>query len=175
MKKLNNVKRVLLLTIILIIGMANKCFAMYMKPTLTERFIWSYGNLILIIEIILGILFIASLVGMIIAKIKNLDKLLLKSKKMCENLFYYSINVIGIFFAIIMFLEMKPYECFKPDFWEYFSFWDNLVMLLIGILPSIFMALSLFFRLKSKSKNKKISYIILGIYIILIIFIKLFG
>lgn len=171
--KINNIKKVLLLTSILAIGMVNKCCAMYMKPTPTEQFIWSYGNLILIIEIILSIFFVVSLVGMIIGKKKDLEQVLLKSKKICENSFYYFINIIGLVFAIIMFLEMQPYECFKPDFWEYFSFWDNLVMLLIGILPSIFVVASLFFRLKSK--NKKISYIILGIYLILLIFIKLFG
>lgn len=174
MKKIISIGKVLLLTFLFVLGTSNRCFAdVYISPT--ESFMWSYGSIIFIIEAILAVLFIISLVCMIIGEIGESDQLLSKSKRICENLFYYFIIIIGLIFAVIMFITIKPYyfiEWFSWDgFRSSFSLGEIFIMFLIGTLPLIFTVLSLFFRLKSK--NKKNSYIILGIYLILIIFIRI--
>ena len=167
MKKIISICKILLLTILFVIGTANRCFAdVYVSPL--EISMWSYENIIFLIEAILAVLFIISLVCMIIGKIEKSDELLSKSKMICENIFYYFIIIIGLTFAVTIFTRIH-YDFIKCFSREHFSLGNILSMYLTGTLPLIFTVLSLFFRLKNR--NKKISYIILGIYLILFIII----
>lgn len=138
MKKLISIGKVLLLTILFVLGTTNRCFAdVYVSPT--ENFALAIPVLGVILAILVVLLVIA-LVCMIIAKINNSEDLLTKSKKVCENLLYYSLLVIGLIVAIFI----------------------SAFLFILGILPLIAMFVSLFLRLKSK--NKKASYIVLVIY-----------
>ena len=98
MKKIINIGKVLLLTIIFVIGTANRCFAdVYASPT--EGLIFTIP-ILGVISAILGVLFVISLVCMLIAKIKNSEELLSKSKKICEILLYYILFVVGLIVAM---------------------------------------------------------------------------
>ena len=147
MKKTISIGKVLLLTILFVLGTANRCFAdIYVSPT--EGFIVAIPVLGVILAI-LGVLFVIALVCMLIAKINNSNELLSKSKNVCENLLYYILFVVGLVVAVFALAQ---------------SF-------ILGILPLIAVFVSLFLRLKSK--NKKVSYIVLGIYLGLILLMLL--
>lgn len=139
MRKLISIGKVLLLTLLLVLGTTNVCFAdIYVSPT--ENFIVAIPVLGVILAI-LGVLLVIALVCMIIAKVNDSEELLNKSKNICENLLYYILFIIGLVIAIFA-LE-----------WIF----------ILGILPLIVLFVSLFLRLKSK--NKKASYTVLGIYL----------
>lgn len=147
MRKLINVGKVLLLTVLFILGTANICFAdIYISPT--EK-LAVYVPVIEIILAILGVLFAIALICMIIAKIINSEELLDKSKKISENLLYYILFVIALVVDIFI-LSM---------------------LFILGILALITIVVSLFLRLKIK--NKKASYIVLGICLVLILLVLL--
>ncbi len=166
--------KILLFSILFILGTTNICLAdLYTSPQ--EMFMMYYGDFIysfiFTIEAILAVLFIISLICIIIGRIGKIDELLSKSKKVCENLFYYFIIIIGLAFAIFVFAMLEPYHIISRFSWD--DFYWLIPIFLAGTLPLIFTILSLFFRLKSK--NKRISYITLGIYLILAIFLKIVG
>ena len=143
MKKIISIGKVLLLIILFVLGTANRCFAdVYVSPT--EGFIVAIPVLGVILAI-LGVVFVIALVCMLVAKINNSEELLSKSKNICENLLYYILFVVGLVAAIFALA------------WIF----------IFGIFPLIIVFVSLFLRLKSK--NKKESYIVLGIYLGLIL------
>lgn len=144
MKKIINIGKVLLLTILFVLGTANSCFAdVYFSPT--EGFIVAIPVLGVILAI-LGVIFVIALVCMLIAKINNSEELLSKSKNICENLLYYILLVVGLVVAVFVVA------------------W----MFILGILPLIATLISFILRVLSK---KKASYIVLGIYYYLLLFI----
>ena len=146
MKKIISIGKVLLLTFLFVLGTANRCFAdVYVIPkSPTEEFIVVIPALGVILAI-LGVIFVIALVCMLVAKINNSEELLSKSKNICENLLYYILFVVGLVVAI----------------------YALALLFIFGILPLIAVSVSLFLRLKSK--NKKASYIVLGIYLGLIL------
>lgn len=147
MKKIISIGKVLLLTILFVLGTANRCFAdVYVSPT--EGFIVAIPVLGVILAI-WGVIFVIALVCMLVAKINNSEELLSKSKNICENLLYYILFVVGLVVAIFELAQL----------------------FILGILPLIAVFVSLFLRLKSK--NKKASYIVLGIYLGLILLMLL--
>ena len=150
MKKIISIGKVLLLTILFVLGTANRCFAdLYVGPTSPAAGLVVAIPVLGVILAILGVLLIIALVCMLIAKVNNSEELLSKSENICENLLYYILFVVGLVFAI-----------FALD-----------LLFILGILPLIAVFVSLFLRLKSK--NKKASYIVLGIYLGLILLMLL--
>lgn len=148
MKRIISIGKVLLLTTLFVLGTANRCFAdVYVSPT--EGFIVAIPVLGVILAI-LGVLLVIALICMLVAKVNNSEELFNKSKTICENLLYYILFVVGLVIAI-------------------FVLADDLFIL--RILPLIAVFVSLFLRLKSK--NKKASYMVLGIYLGLILLMLL--
>lgn len=150
MKKLVSVVKILLLTIVFVLGTTNRCFAdIYVDPM--EEYFEGAISILIVLLIVLLAIFIIALVCMLIAKnIIDSEDLFKKSKTICENLLYYILLILGLISTIRM-----------VD-WSY---------ILVKILSLIAMGVSLFLRLKSK--NKKASYIVLGVYLGLTLFVVL--
>ncbi len=173
MKKLIIIGKVFLLTALFVLGTANICFAdVYISPV--EKF-RSISGIPIVIEIVLMVIFLISVICMLIGKLGKIEDLLNRSKKVSENIFYYFIFIIGLCFAIISYWALESYSFLDWLTWEYMKTFEKILMTLIALLPLPCLILSLCFRFfKSNTNNKKISYIILVIYLIFMIFIKLF-
>ena len=146
MKKIISIGKVLLLTILFVLGRANRCFAdVYVSPTEGFKVAIPFLGVILAI---LGVIFVIALVCMLVAKINNSEELLSKSKNICENLLYYILLVVGLVVSIYILA----------------------VFFILGILPLIATLISFILRVLSKKKS---SYIVLGIYLGLILLMLL--
>ena len=145
MKKIINIRKVLLLTILFIFETANRCFAdVYVSPIEEIRFAVPVLGVILVI---LGVIFVIALVCMLVAKINNSEELLSKSKNISENLLYYILVVIGLVVSVYLL--------------------SLFILGILGIISLIILYVSLSLRLKSK--DKKASYIVLGTFLGLIL------
>ncbi len=144
MKKIISIGKILLLTILFVLGTTNSCFAAYIYPSPTAGFLVAIPVLGVILAI-LGVIFVIALIRMLIIKINNSEELLSKSKSICENLLYYILLTVGLVVAVFLLGEK----------------------FILGILPLIATLISFILRVLSK---KKASYIVLGIYLISTLF-----
>ena len=145
MKKIISIGKILLLTILFVLGTTNSCFATtYIYPSPTAGFLVAIPVLGVILAI-LGVIFVIALIRMLIIKINNSEELLSKSKSICENLLYYILLTVGLVVAVFLLGEK----------------------FILGILPLIATLISFILRVLSK---KKASYIVLGVYLISTLF-----
>ena len=167
MKKVINVGKVLLLTIVFILGVSNICFAdVYgmggglnpissdpppapdtspMSPI--EETIQAIPFQLRIVLRILEILFFITFVCMLVAKVCEVEELLKKCNNILENLFYYILVLIGI-------MSVFGLKEFNQIF-----MWMAILEVLISLV------------LRIKFKMKKESYIFLFIYFLVAIFV----
>lgn len=147
MKKVINLKRIVLLTLLFVLGTTTMCFAdVYVSPT--ENFIIAVP-LLGIALIILAVILVIDLVCMAVGKMNNSEELLSKTKKIAESLFYYILLILGLIIAVF---ALAP-------------------MFIISIIPFVAIFISLYLRLKEQ--DKKASYLVIGIYLGLILLILL--
>lgn len=143
MKKIINLRRIILLTLFFVLETTKICFAdVYISPT--EDFLVAVPVLGVAL-IILTVILVIDLVCMAVGKKNNSEELISKTKKNAEILLYYMLLILGLIIAMFIFSTI----------------------FLLSIIPFIAIAVSLFLRLVKK--NKKASYLVMGIYILVMI------
>ena len=151
MKKVINLKRIVLLTLLFVLGTTTMCFAdvyVYVSSPI-EDFAFLTMPFLGIALIILAVVLDIDLVCMGVGKINNSEELISKTKNVAENLFYYILILLGLISATGA-LSLK---------------------FILSIIPLIAIFISIYLRLKSK--NKKASYLVIGIYLALILLMLL--
>lgn len=147
MKKVNNLKRIVLLTLLFVLGTTTMCFAdVYVSPT--ENFIIAVP-LLGIALIIFAVILVIDLVCMAVGKMNNSEELISKTKKITESLFYYILLILGLIIAVFALAQI----------------------FVMSIIPFVAIFVSLYLRLKKQ--NKKASYLVIGIYLGLILLMLL--
>lgn len=143
MKKIINLKRIVLLTLLFVLGTTTMCFAdVYVSPT--DNFILVVP-LLKIALIILAVILVIDLVCMAVGKMINSEELIFKTKKIAESLFYYILLILGLIIAVSVLAQI----------------------FIMSIIPFVAIFISLYLRVKKQ--NKKASYLVIGIYLGLIL------
>lgn len=162
MKELKKVKKILIVIVLLILICTNFSFAIVVEPTPFEKFVLIYKTILFSTILILIAFLIIELICIVIGKISKSDKLLSKSKKICERLVYYSVSIIGLSYSIPFAIVYIYNKIIQPT--DANGLYLHIFVFLGRILPLILLSVSLYYRLKKKDKKK--SYIILIMYIV---------
>ena len=147
MKKIMNLKKIVLLTLLFVLGTTTMCWAdVYVSPTEDSIIAVPFLGIALII---LAVILVIDLICMAVGKMNNSEELISKTKKIAESLFYYILILLGLISAIVALAGT----------------------FILSIIPFIAIFISIYLRLKSK--NKKASYLVIGIYLALILLMLL--
>ena len=148
MKKIINLKRIMILTLFFILGHTPVYFAdIYISPT--ENFVYITTPLFSLMFIILMMLLAIDVVCMGAGKISKSDKLVTTTKNIAENLLYYMLILLALISAVYMLTGTYA----------------------VSIIPFVVIFASIFLRLKYK--NKVVSYMVIGLYLGIILLMLL--